>query len=431
MLDLAYIRQHADRVKQNLQRRNNPEYLQWIDELLTLDTEWRNLKGKIDELRHRRNTSSQEINTIKKQNKDASKTIQEASELPQKINDAETHVNELQLHIRTLLLKIPNLLHESVPSGKNEDDNAVIKTGGKPTKHRFEPLGHEELLRHWKLVDLERAAKISGARWYFLREEAALLELALTRYAIDFLRKKGFSFIVPPFMMNRKAYEGVTSLADFEEMLYKIEGEDLYAIATSEHPATARFMDEVLPEECLPIKMVAFSTNFRKEAGAHGKDTKGIFRVHQFNKVEQLIVCKPEHSWRYHEDLIHNAAEFFKSLKLPFRIVTVCTGDIGIVAAKKYDLEVWMPVQKTYREAVSCSNCTSYQAVRLNTKYRVGTEKYHVHTLNSTCVATSRALVAIFENFQQKDGTILIPKVLHKYCGFKQIGTVKKAKKKK
>ena len=328
-----------------------------------------------------------------------------------------------------MLLRIPNTLHDSVPFGKDDADNVVAKKFGKLPKFKFELIGHEEILKKWKLVDLERASKISGARWYFLKEQAALLEMALTRYAVDFMRKKGYALFVPPFMINRKAYEGVTSLGDFEEMLYKIDGEDLYAIATSEHPGTAQFMDEILQAECLPVKMVGFSTNFRKEAGAHGKDTKGIFRVHQFNKVEQLIICKPEESWHFHEELIKNAVEFFQSLGLHGRVANVCTGDIGIVAAKKYDVEVWMPVQKAYREMVSCSNCTSYQAVRLNIKYQDGIERKYVHTLNSTCVATSRAVVAILENFQQKDGTVIIPKILHKYCGFKVIGKITKVKK--
>lgn len=425
MLDISYIRENEKLVKENISRRQDPEKVKWIEEVLKLDEEWRVLKSKVDELRHKRNTISQDINALKKQGKEASKLIKEASELPKTIANTESKLNDLQQKIKSLLMKIPNILHDSVPFGKGEEDNAVVKKFGKMPKFKFPLLGHEDVLRKWKLVDLERAAKISGARWYFLREEAALLEMALTKYAIDFMRKKGYSFVVPPFMMNRKAYEGVTSLDDFEEVLYKIEGEDLYAIATSEHPGTARFMDEALPLECLPIKMVAFSTNFRKEAGAHGKDTKGIFRVHQFNKVEQLIICKPEDSWHLQEELLKNAVEFFQSLDLHGRILNVCTGDIGIVAAKKYDVDVWFPVQNAYREVVSCSNCTTYQAIRLNIKYQDGSERKYVHTLNSTCVATSRALVAILENFQNKDGSVNIPKVLWKYTGFKKIGGTK------
>ncbi|MBI4141730.1 serine--tRNA ligase [Candidatus Woesearchaeota archaeon] len=431
MLDINYVREHAKLVRENLAKRQDADVLKQFDEVLKLNVEWRELKGKVDELRHRRNVVSQEINVLKKQGKNVNTVIEEIKSLPVTITEIESKSNSLQDKIRNLLLKIPNLLHDSVPFGKDDADNVVVKKFGRLPKFKFKLLGHEDILRKWKLVDLERAAKISGARWYFLREEIALLEMALTKYAIDFMRKKKFALVVPPFMMNRRAYEGVTSLGDFEEMLYKIDGEDLYAIATSEHPCTARFMDEVLPSECLPVKMVGFSTNFRKEAGAHGKDTKGIFRVHQFNKVEQLIICRPEDSWHFHEELIKNAVEFFQSLGLHGRVVNVCTGDIGIVAAKKYDFEAWMPVQNAYREMGSCSNCTTYQAVRLNIKYQDGAERKYVHTLNSTCVATSRAVVAILENFQKEDGTIKIPKVLHKYCGFKMIGKVEKKKKQK
>lgn len=430
MLDINYIREHSNIVKENISRRQEPEKCGWIDEVLLLDKEWRELKGSVDELRRRRNIVSQEINALKKQGKDAKKAIDEAAQIPKKIAEGESRINDLQQKIRSLLLKIPNLLHESVPFGKTDADSVVVKKFGRVPKFKFTLVGHEELMLRHDLFDLGRAAKISGARWYFLKNEAAILEMALTRYAIDFMRKKGYYFVVPPFMINRKAYEGVTSLGDFEEVLYKIDGEDLYAIATSEHPCTAQFMDEIIPVAKLPMKMVGFSTNFRKEAGAHGKDTKGIFRTHQFNKVEQLIICRPEDSWHFHEELIKNAAEFFNSIGLHCRIVNICTGDIGIVAAKKYDIECWMPVQNAFREVVSCSNCTSYQAVRLNIKYQDGSERKFVHTLNSTCVATGRALVAILENFQQKDGTILVPKVLWKYCGFKVIGKAEKKKKK-
>ncbi len=422
MLDIGYIRENPKVVKENIAKRKDPEKLKLVDELLKVDKEWRTAKQQIDELRHRRNVVSEEINRTKKAGNDASKLIREAKEIPQKLSQLEAKEKDLLEKIRQFLLRIPNLLHESVPFGVDEHDNIVVKKFGKLPKFKFPLLGHEDILRKWKLVELERAAKISGSRWYFLREEAALLEMALARYAIDFMRKKGYAFVVPPFMMNKKAYEGVTSLDDFKDVLYKIEGEDLYAIATSEHPGTAQFMDEALPLEGLPIKMVGFSTNFRKEAGAHGRDTKGIFRVHQFNKVEQLIICRPEDSWHFHEELMKNAVEFFQSLGLHGHVVNNCTGDIGIVAAKKYDPEVWFPVQKAYREVGSCSNCTSYQAVRLNIKYQDGSERKYVHTLNSTCVATSRAVVAIFENFQNKDGTVNVPKVLWKYTGFKKIG---------
>ncbi|HKZ40529.1 MAG TPA: serine--tRNA ligase, partial [Candidatus Hodarchaeales archaeon] len=338
----------------------------WIDDLLKTDKEWRDLKGKADTLRHRRNTISLEINKLKKEGKEASKVMSEAAEIPKKIEQTEKKIGELQQKNKDRLLRIPNLLHTSVPIGKDETENQLVRLIGKKPKHTFTLKSHVDILKELDLAELERATKIAGARWYFLKGDLAILEMALARYGIDFMRKKGYELVVPPYMMNRAAYEGVTSLADFEEVLYKIDGEDLYLIATSEHPLTAQFMNEILPEEQLPINLVGYSTNFRKEAGAHGKDTKGIFRVHQFNKVEQIILCKPEESWHMHEELLKNIEEFFASLGLHCRTVNICTGDIGTVAAKKYDVEVWMPVQNTYREVGSCSNCTNYQAVRLH-----------------------------------------------------------------
>jgi len=309
------------------------------------------------------------------------------------------------------------LMHESVPVGKDDSENVVVRTVGKKPTFSFAPVSHVDLLQKKDWADFERAAKISGARWFFLKGDLVILELALVRYAMDFMREKGYVPIVPPFMISRSAYEGVVSLEDFETVMYKVEGEDLYAIATSEHPLTAMYRDEVLDK--LPIKLAGYSTNFRKEAGAHGKDQKGIFRVHQFNKVEQIIICKPEDSWHFHEELLKNALEFFESLGLHLRVVNVCTGDLGIIAAKKYDIEAWYPVQNAYREVVSCSNCTSYQAVRSNIRFQHDQERHFVHTLNSTCVATTRALVAILENFQRADGSVEVPKVLQKYTGFK------------
>jgi seryl-tRNA synthetase len=244
--------------------------------------------------------------------------------------------------------------------------------------------------------------------------------MALLAFAMEGLFKNGYTPIEPPYLMKREAYEGVTALSDFEDVLYKIENEDLYLIATSEHPMAAMFKDEVLKEEELPLKLAGISACFRKEAGVHGKDTRGIFRTHQFNKIEQFVFCTPEESWKLHEELVHNAEELVQKLGLPYRVVNVCTGDIGTVAAKKYDVEAWMPAQNAYREIVSCSNCTDYQARRLNIRYREkegAPTKGLVHTLNSTAIATGRTIVAILENFQQEDGSIVVPKVLRKYMG--------------
>ncbi len=422
MLDINYIRQYPDVVRENLRKRQVPEYLVFLDTLLKQDELWRGLKAKVDQARARRNKVSLEINTAKKAGKDASKLIKEAADIPKIIAEAEKQLTELQGKIMTCQLKIPNLMHESVPYCKDETGNKVVKTIGKRPSFKFTPLSHVDLLQKHGWADLERAAKISGARWYFLKGDLAVLDLALVQYAMEFMRKKSFTPVIPPYMMSHAAYNGVVSLGDFENVMYKVQGEDLYAIATSEHPLTAMYMDEVLDESALPIKLAGYSTNFRKEAGAHGKDQKGIFRVHQFNKVEQVAICKPEESWHFHEELLKNAIEFFESLGLHFQVVNVCTGDLGSIAAKKYDIEAWFPVQNAFREVVSCSNCTSYQAVRCNIKFQHDAERHFVHTLNSTCVATSRALVAILENFQNADGSVEVPKVLQKYTGFKTMG---------
>ncbi len=419
MLDISYVRQYPDVVRENLRKRQVPEYLTYFDAVLKNDELWRGLKAKVDQARARRNKISAEINEAKKSGKDASKLIKEAAEIPKLIAEAEKQLAELHDKIRVCLFKIPNLTHESVPYGKDDTENKVVKTFGKKPTFKFAPISHVDLVQKKGWVDFERAGKISGARWYFLKGDLAVLEMAIVHYAMDFMREKKFTPVVPPFMMSRKAYEGVVSLEDFENVMYKVEGEDLYSIATSEHPLTAMYMDEVLDESNLPIKLAGFSTNFRKEAGAHGKDQKGIFRVHQFNKVEQIVICRPEESWHFHEELLKNALEFFDSLGLHGRVVNVCTGDLGIIAAKKYDIEVWYPVQDAFREVVSCSNCTSYQAVRSNIRFQHDQERHFVHSLNSTCVATTRALVAILENFQKDDGSVIVPAVLQKYTGFK------------
>jgi len=282
---------------------------------------------------------------------------------------------------------------------------------------------HGELIEKLELADFDKAAKISGTGFVFLKGQLAVLDIALQRFAIDFLAGKGYTLVEPPFIMNYEAYKGVTDLHDFEEVMYKIDGENSYLIATSEHPIAAMHMDDVLAEETLPIRYCGVSTNFRREVGRHGVDTRGLFRMHQFNKVEQFVFCKPDESAKIHEELIKNCEELHKKLELPYRIVNVCTGDIGTVAAKKYDLEAWSPRQEKYIELASCSNCTDYQARRLNVRYgKYGGDKALVHTLNSTAIATSRTMLAIIENFQTDKGTVKIPKALVPFTGFKELG---------
>lgn len=418
MLDINLIRNNPDLVLSDLKKRNDTEKLLWIDDILTLDKEWRTLKSKTDELRHRRNKVALEIGILKKEGKDASEKIKEAAEIPKKIEKMEKEMNAKREKIDYYLKRLPNILHDSVPVG---DENSPIKVVGEKPQFDFEPKSHIDLAENLDIGDFERAAKIAGARFFFLKGKLTVLDFALQYYAMEFMIKRGYEPIYPPYMMNRKAYEGVTDLRDFEDVMYKIEGEDLYLIATSEHPLTAMYIDEILNPKDLPKKCCGISACFRKEAGTHGRETKGFFRVHQFNKIEQIVICKPEESWEYHEELLKNATDLFETLELHFRVVNICTGDIGTVAAKKYDIETWMPVQNEYREVVSCSNCTDYQARRLNMRYRTKEGNKFVHTLNSTCIATTRALVAILENFQNADGSITIPKVLRKYTGFEKI----------
>ena len=420
MLDIKLIRENPEFIRDNLKRRGDPANVQMLDELLNCDKNWREGLTKLNELRHERKQITTEVATLKKKGKTAEDEIAKGKNIDAEITTLEKQVSESEGKVHNYLMRLPNLLHESVPIGKDENDNVQVKTWGKPVKFTFTPKGHIELGLNLDIIEIERAGKIAGARFFYLRREGVFLDLALRHFALEEISKKGFIPIEPPFMMRRDAYEGVVALSDFEDVLYKIENEDLYMIATSEHPMAAMFMNETLKAEHLPLKLAGLSTNFRKEAGAHGKDTRGIFRTHQFNKIEQFVFCKPEDSWKIHEELLRNAEELVQKLGLPYRLVNVCTGDIGTVAAKKYDIEAWMPAQNAYREIISCSNCTDYQARRLNIKYREKegeAPKGFVHTLNSTAIATGRTIVAILENYQQEDGSVIVPESLRKYMG--------------
>ena len=353
MLDVKFIRENPNAVKKDLKKRNDLEKLKWIDDLIKKDEQYRELLGKSQELRHKRNIITNEINQLKKEGENIKDKVKEAKELPDKIKEVEQKINELKEKIDFYLMRIPNMLHESVPVGKDSNDNKVIRKLGEIKKFNFELKHHNEIIENLGFGNFESAAKNSGHGFYYLFGKLALMELALQRFAIDLILKKGYTLVEPPLMLRRKPYEGVTDLADFETMMYKIENEDLYLIATSEHPIAALYSERLFNEKELPKKFVGVSPCFRKELGSHGVDEKGLFRVHHFNKVEMFIYSNQEDSWKHHEELLENAEEVFKKLKLPYRIVNICTGDIGIVAAKKYDLEVYMPREKDYKEAVS------------------------------------------------------------------------------
>jgi seryl-tRNA synthetase len=420
MLDIKLIRENPEFVKNNLVKRGNPENSKMLEALVDLDRKWRQNLTKLNDLRHERKMLTAEIATLKIAGKDANSKVEKAKTLDSEITSIQTEVAREEEKTRDYLMRLPNLLHETVPVGNDENDNVQIRSWGVIPKLDFAAKNHIDIGLKLDIIDIERAGKVTGSRFFYLKREGVLLDMALMSFALEEIAKKGYLPVAPPYLMRREPYEGVTALGDFEEVLYKIENEDLYLIATSEHPMAAMFMNEVLKEEDLPLKLAGISACFRKEAGAHGKDTRGMFRTHQFNKIEQFIFCKPEESWKLHEELIHNAEELVQKLGLPYRVVNVCTGDIGTVAAKKYDIEVWMPAQNAYREVVSCSNCTDYQARRLGIRYREkegAPPKGFLHTLNSTAIATGRTIVAILENFQQEDGTVVVPEVLRKYMG--------------
>ena len=422
MLDINFVREHPEIVKTSEKKRNRDGTA--VDKVIELDTQWKQELKVVETLKHRRNVVSEEINQAKKQKKEsaAQLKIKEMRDVVECIKTQEEKVAFLLDERNKNLKLIGNILDSSVPKGKDESENKEIKKSGKIPTFNFPIKDHIELGLELDLIDLETAAANSGARFYYLKNEAVLLSQALQRFAIERLLKKKYTVIQTPYFLNRAALEGGVNLSEFEETIYKIEDEDLYLIATSEHPLVALKKDKVLHEKELPYRICGLSACFRKELGAHGRDTKGIFRVHQFHKVEQIIYCKPEDSSKLFKEMQKNSEELFKELGIPFRVVQICTGDIGNKQALQYDIEAWFPGQNekkgTYREVTSCSNCTNYQSVSLNTKFlRENGEKEYVHILNNTALTDTRPIVAILENFQTKQGTVKIPKVLWKYMG--------------
>ena len=421
MLDIKLLRETPDVVRADLRKRSRDPAV--VDQVVALDTQWREGLKQMEALRAERNKSGKLIAEAKKAGQDAKPILDRMAAVAAESKALEVSVPEAETQRDALLRSIPNLMHPSVPVGKDESENVEVRAwGGKPT-HAFAAVSHVDLLASLDVADLERAARVAGARFYYAKGDLVLLGRALEFFALTRLAAKGFTAIEPPYMLRREAMEGAVDLADFESVIYKVEAEakepPLYLIATSEHPIAALHMDEIVGSAALPLRYAGVSPCFRKEAGAHGKDTKGIFRVHQFSKVEQFVFCRPEDSWGIHEELVANAEELLKALEIPHRVVNICTGDLGSIAAKKYDIEAWMPVQGAYREVVSCSNCTDFQARRYNTRHRAnpGDPTEIVHTLNSTAIAVQRTLVAILENFQQADGSVAIPTVLQPYVG--------------
>ena len=390
-----------------------------LDELINSDQKRREFILKTDELRKEKNHVAVEISQKKKAGQDISSILTEMKKISDELAKLEFLQIEIEKKYSDLILTIPNLIHESVPIGKDATTNKEIKKWGKIPEFDFKINDHVDISENLDLVDLERAAKVAGARFYFLKNDLVQLNQSIIHYALDFLVGKKYSLVQPPYMINRKSMEGAIIANDFDEVIYKIENEDLYMIGTSEHAMAAMHSGEIIEGKDLPLRYAGISTCFRKEAGAHGRDQKGIFRVHQFDKIEQFIFARPEESWKEHERMLSVAEEFYQNLEIPYKIILLSSGDMGKISAKTYDIEAWMAGQNAYREIVSCSNCLDYQARRLKIRFRDKTneETQYLHTLNSTLVATSRILVSIMENFQTKDGHIMIPKILQKYMG--------------
>ncbi|MGB1665350.1 MAG: serine--tRNA ligase [Nitrosopumilus sp.] len=390
-----------------------------LEGLIESDQKRREFIIKTDELRKKKNQVALTISEKKKAGEDISGILEEMKKVSEELTKLELEQNNVEKKYLKLASSIPNLIHESVPIGKDDESNKEIKKWGDIPEFDFKIKDHIDISEDLDLVDLERAAKVAGARFYYLKNDLVRLNQALINFGLDFLREKGYSVVQPPYMINRESMEGAVIADDFEEVIYKIDNEDLYMIGTSEHAMAAMHSKEIIEGKDIPKKYAGISPCFRKEAGAHGRDQKGIFRVHQFDKIEQFIFSKPEDSWKEHEKLLSIAEEFYQKLKIPYRVMLLSTGDTGNISAKTYDIEAWMAGQNAYREIVSCSNCLEYQARRLKIRFRDKTndDTQYVHTLNSTLIATTRVLVAIMENFQTKDGHIRIPEVLQGYMG--------------
>lgn len=445
VLDIRVLRDTPELVRADLQKRGRDAHV--VDQVREHDRVWREGLNRLQELRAERNRAGRDVAEAKKAGQDAGPILARMQGISAQQARLEAEVPAAEKARDTLLRSLPNLMHPSVPVGKDDSENVEVRSwGGKPT-HAFPVKSHVDLLESLDVADLERAARAAGSRFVYMKRDLVLLGRALELFALTELAGLGFIPVEPPYMLRREALEGAIDLADFESVIYKVEagaqpvapaattadaaasakGEakeptELYLIATSEHPIAALHMGEILATAELPILYAGVSPCFRKEAGAHGKDTKGIFRVHQFSKVEMFAFCAPQDSWAMHERLVAHAESLYRKLGIPHRVVNICTGDLGSIASKKYDIEAWMPAQGAYREVVSCSNCTDFQARRYNTRHRKnpGDATEFVHTLNSTAIAVQRTLVAILENFQNADGSVTIPEVLRPWIGGKQ-----------
>ena len=422
MLDIKLIRSNPELVKENIKKKFQDEKLPLVDEVLELDAQFRASKGRGDELRQQRNTISKEIGKLMSQGKkdEAQEVKKQVQAIAGELEEMERKEAEMTAEIRKRMLVIPNLIDDSVPIGKDDSENVEVQRFGEPVVPEFEVPYHTEIMERFGCIDLDSARKTSGNGFYYLMGDIARLQSAVISYARDFMIDKGFTYCIPPFMIHGNIVEGVMSQTDMDAMMYKIEGEDLYLIGTSEHSMIGKYIDTILPEETLPQTLTSYSPCFRKEKGAHGIEERGVYRIHQFEKQEMIVICKPEDSMAWYDKMWSYSVELFRSLDIPVRQLECCSGDLADLKVKSCDIEAWSPRQKKYFEVCSCSNMGDAQARRL--KIRVKGEdgqNYLPHTLNNTVVAPPRMLIAFLENNLQADGSVRIPEALRPYMGGK------------
>jgi seryl-tRNA synthetase len=420
MIDIKLLRENPELVKENIKKKFQNDKLSLVDKVLKLDGEWRKLKNEEDKLRSSRNSISKEISEAKKAKKDVSKLLKQAKTIPEDIEKIEEKRKKLEAQIKEIMMVIPNIIDKSVPIGKDDSQNVELKRFGKPEVPAYEILHHSKLAEKNEWADFDSARETSGNGFYYITGDLAILHSAILAFARDYMIQQGFTYTIPPFMIRRKVVEGVMSFKEMDAMMYKIDGEDLYLIGTSEHSMIGRFIDKTISGKKIPLLLTSYSPCFRKEVGSHGLEEKGFYRVHQFEKQEMIVICEPEDSYKWYDKMWKYTVDVFEKLNIPVRTLECCSGDLADLKAKSVDVEAWSPRQKKYFEVGSCSNLTDAQARRLNIRIEGKGKIYFAHTLNNTVLASPRALVAFLENNQQKDGSIKIPAALQPYMGGKK-----------
>ena len=423
MIDIKLIREQRDLVKENIKKKFQDEKLPLVDEVYDLDIKYRETKTKVDNLRSEKNSKSAMIGTLMREGKkdEASKIKEEVASFGEKIDKLTDEEKELEEEIKKRMMVIPNIIDPSVPIGKDDSENVEVERFGEPVVPDYEIPYHADIIERVGGMDKVSAGRTSGEGFYYLTGDIARLHEAMIAYARDYMVEKGFQYVIPPFMIHRSVVEGVMSFKEMEAMMYKIEGEDLYLIGTSEHSMIGRFQNQIIDQKELPIRMTSYSPCFRKEGGSHGLEERGLYRVHQFEKEEMIVICEPEDSMKYYEDMWRYTVDVFRNMDVPVRQLECCSGDLADLKVKSCDVEAWSPRQQKYFEVGSCSTLGDAQARRLGIRTKGEKGTYYVHTLNNTVVASPRGLIAVVENNYQKDGSIKVPKVLQPYMGGKEV----------